>query len=206
MRFFSILLCSCLLGAVFSCNSDHNESVSIKTLDDAKLVVASLDTIKSVVLKELRKHSYNNIFNFSTVDLKTSGLTGEAKIVGVDTAFSIEGHCVDIGKKYSTLDLNLSEYSIVESLSLDGSGTILYDHLQASYRNVLCAPTPYSTSSDTLEIMSEKITVTMKQKNIHDVVEVRVKFIKSSDSRQNPGNSESTLSYLKTSSGIIFEW
>jgi len=204
MRLFSILLCSFLLGAVFSCNSDHNESVSINTLDDAKLVVASLDTIKSVALKELRKHSYNNIF---TVDLKTSGLTGDANIVGVDTTFGVGGHCVQTGNKHSTLDLNLSDYSIVESLSLDGSGTILYD--QSTYNIVLCAQTPdlhYTTSSDTLEIRSEKMTVTMKQKNIHDVVEVRVKYIKSSDSRQNPENSESTLSYLKTSSGIIFEW
>ena len=162
MRVFSILLCSFLLGAVFSCNSDDNEGVSINTLDDAKLVVASLDTIKSVVLKELRRHSYNNIF---TVDLKTSGLTGDAKIVGVDNTSGAGGHCVQSGNQHSTLDLNLSNYSIVESLSLHGSGTILYD--QSTYNIVLCAQTPdlhYRTSSETLEIRSEKMTVTIKKR------------------------------------------
>jgi len=196
---------------IVCCSDDDDKYTPITGLDEAKLIMESLDTLRKALLVEVNQPQNNDVY---AIDLTLSGLvSGEAKLAGIDTVSGFGGHSTYVADRKGVFSFSLDAYSNIGSYVLAKEGQIIYS-FHSSGVSVQCFPEPecfQRHTQENLELIAEKLEVlrTIDGKEVKDLLDVTLsyKYTYALEGRDNVTDSSYHFHYtVKSSSGQVFEW
>ena len=207
------LVFSCFL--FMSCDNEDEGSTTINSIDDAKPIVNSLDSLEKHIYLSMPLFTLVGSGEIRLLDTTFNGRAGGSAHVSGEIKISrFGGHCGGPDYRTGSLAADLIDYS--EGAQLTGAGAFDYNCTGVYWSGICIDPRSYSRH-DTLTFVSPHLNVVYVDDgrgiNIKDDVEVKVvyihEFYQLRPFSEPPVTVDSTVTrkyYVKTSSGQTFEW